>query len=242
MSKFIKSNNYHVVNNFPKDFSFFSKALSNIAFFILTTKTTNRQNLLTKEDQFSAKKVIQKGDIILAGDFSRISRFFTGKFFTHTLLYIGENNCIHATIDGVGTISFDKLFSEYDTLLIIRPNIKDNIEKTIENAVSFATQKIGLAYNFYFEHRYDRYICTQLINKSYRQSGFNLSVGPKRKREKGRFRIFSRIHRVIKADDFLKGDFKIIYTSKEIRKPNYFKGKKKGLAQSVLRSSLQTTQ
>ena len=242
MSKFIKSNNYHVVNNFPKDFSFFSRALSNIAFFILTTKTTNRQNLLTKEDQFSAKKVIQKGDIILAGDFSRISRFFTGKFFTHTLLYIGEDKCIHATIDGVGTILFDKLFSEYDTLLIMRPNIKHNASEVIDRVIAFAKEKIGTAYNFYFEYRHDRYICTQLIDKSYRQSGFNLSIGPKRKREKGRFRIFSRIHRVIKADDFLKGDFKIIYASKEMRKPDYFKGKKKGLVQSVLRSSLQATQ
>lgn len=221
MSKLIKSSNYHLVNNFPKDFSIFRRAISNIAFFILTTKITVRSNLLTKEDKILAKKVIKKGDVVLVGDFRRLFRFFTGDFFTHTLLYTGNDQCIHANVDGVSTTSFDKLFEEYDTLLIMRPKIKNNFRQTIENVIAVAYKKLGMAYNFYFEYRHDRYICTQLIESSFLESGFNLNIRDKYKSKKGRFAIFSRIRRIVKADDFLKGNFQIIYTSKAAKRQSH---------------------
>jgi len=238
MSKMIKSSNYHLVNNFPNNFSTFRRVLSNIAFFILTTKITGRQNRLTQEDFISAKEIAQKGDVILVGDFRRISRFFTGEFFTHSLLYAGNNKCIHANVDGVNTILFEKLFEEYDTLLIMRPKIKNNFNKTIDRVIASASNKIGLAYNFYFEHRHDRYICTQLIESSFQESGININIRAKHKTTEGRFRIFSRMRRIVKADDFLKGDFKILFVSKEIKKQEYFSGKKKSATQAILRANL----
>ncbi len=236
VSKIIKLSNYRLLNNFPKDFSIFRKALSNLVFFILNTKTTGRLNLLTKADFVSAKEIIQKGDVILVRDSSRVFRFFSGKYFSHALLYIGEDTCIHANIDGVNTILFEKLFEEYDSLLIIRANIKGDFKETINKAIEFAKRKIGLAYNFYFEHRQDRYICTQLIESSFLESGIDLKISSQCKNKKGRFRIFSRIRRVIKADDLLKGDFKVIYFSKEIREKSYYVAKKKG--QLILKANL----
>jgi len=221
MSKIIRSNNYHLVNNFPDNFSIFRRALSNIAFFILTTKITRRKNFLTQEDFILAKGIIQKGDVVLVGDFRRISSLFMGKFFTHTLLYVDKKKCIHANVDGVSTILFEKLFEEYDTLLIMRPQIKHNFNQTIDNVIAFASQKIGTAYNFYFEYRQDSYVCTQLIETSFQESGVNINIGAKRKAKENRFRIFSRIHRATRADDFLKGDFKILFVSKNIK--NKFK-------------------
>lgn len=237
ISKIIKSNNYHLVNNFPHNFSIFRRAFSNIAFFILTTKTTRRKNLLTQEDFISAKEVVQKGDVILVGDFRRISRFFTGKFFTHALLYADENKCIHANVDGVSTTLFEKLFEEYDTLLVMRPQIKQNFNQTINNVIAFASQQIGIAYNFYFEYRQDRYICTQLIETSFQKSGVSINIGDKHKTKENRFRIFSRIRRVIKADDFLKGDFEILFVSKEIKQQKNFVPKREQTATSTLRAS-----
>lgn len=199
--------------------------ISNIAFFILITKTTGRPSLLTKKDYVEAKKIVRKGDVILAGDFKRISSFFMGNLFTHSLLYADKNKCIHATADGVGTISFDKLFEEYDTLLIMRPNISHDYNKTIEKVISFAQRNIGAAYNFYFEYRQDRYVCTQLIETSFRESGVNLNISYKDGIKKNKFRVFSRIRNVVKADDFLAGDFKVLFASKEIKKPTRFSNK-----------------
>ncbi|HZJ40739.1 MAG TPA: YiiX/YebB-like N1pC/P60 family cysteine hydrolase [Candidatus Saccharimonadales bacterium] len=238
ISKIIRSNNYHLVNNFPNNFSIFGRALSNIAFFILTTKITRRKNFLTQDDFVLATKMLQKGDVILVGDFRRISSFFTGKFFTHALLYAGKNKCIHASVDGVNTILFEKLFEEYDTLLIMRPQIKHNFKQTINNVIACASKKIGMAYNFYFEYRQDRYICTQLIETSFQESGVSINIGTKHQTKENRFRIFSRIHRIIRADDFLKGDFKIFFVSKEIEKQEYFMGKEKRTTQPILRASL----
>lgn len=215
------------MSNFPKDFSILRKALSNIAFFILTTKTTTRQNFLSKDDLVAARKAVRKGDVILAGDFRRISRFFTGNLFTHALLYFDDNKCIHANIDGVSTISFDKLFEEYDTLLIMRPNIKSNFNQVIDKVIAFAYRKIGSAYNFYFEYRQDRYICTQLIETSFRESGVSLNIRSQESPKKDKFRFFSRVRRVVKADDLLNGDFEVIFASKGLEKKDYFLAKKK---------------
>lgn len=227
MLKLIKSSNYHRVKNFPKDFTLFSRILSNVVFFILTTKTSTRPNKLSKEDMSLSSNEIQKGDVILAGDFTRVSRFFTGKQFTHALLYVGKNKCIHATIDGVGTTSFKKLFKEYDTLLIMRPNIVYNYEQSIERVVALAKEKIGLSYNFHFESRDDRFICTQLIETVFCQAGFDLNIGKRPKLKSGPFHIISRMRNIVRADDLLKGDFRLVFGSKEVKKKEFFKQRKK---------------
>ncbi len=232
MTKIFRLNNYHRINNFPTRSPFFKRVLSQLVFIILVTKITLRKNYLEEEDYVLAEKLIKTGDLVLAGGFRAVSGLFMGKFFTHSLLYIGDGNCIHADADGVDTISFKELFSAYDTLIVLRPKIKENYEETVARAISFAQKQMGKPYDFYLEHRKDRYVCTQLINASFKEAGFDTGVGLKDEIRQNFLWIFWRIRKVVRADDFLRGEFETVFVSKslqekneEIKKINSNKGK-----------------
>jgi len=220
MTKIFRLHNYHRINNFPKRSPFIKRVLSQLVFIILVTKITLRKNYLEEDDYVVAKKLIQKGDLVLAGGFRAISGLFMGKFFTHSLLYIGGGDCIHADADGVDTISFKELFTVYDTLTILRPQIKENYEETIEKAIYFSQKQIGKPYDFYLEHRKDRYVCTQLINASFENAGFDTGVGIKDEIRQNFLWIFWRIRKVVRADDFLKGNFQTVFVSKSLKEKN----------------------
>ncbi|MEI7620195.1 MAG: YiiX/YebB-like N1pC/P60 family cysteine hydrolase [Candidatus Falkowbacteria bacterium] len=220
MTKIFRLNNYHRIDNFPKRSSIFKRMLSQALFAFLVTKVTMRQNHLEKDDELMAEKLIQKGDLVLAGGFRAISGIFMGKFFTHSLLYVGNGECIHADADGVDTIPFKELFTAYDTLTILRPQIKDNYEETIEKVIVFAHKQIGKPYDFLLEHRNDRYFCTQLINVSFEEAGFDTGVGIKDKIRQDFLWIFWRIRKVVRADDFLRGNFDTIFISKSLKEKN----------------------
>lgn len=179
-----------------------------------------RKNHLEEDDYLSAKELIQRGDLVLVGGFRAISGLFMGKFFTHSLLYVGQGECIHADADGVDTISFQELFSAYDTLIILRPKINDNYEETIDKVIDFAQKQMGKPYDFYLEHRHDRYFCTQLINDSFKDAGFDTGVGIKDEIRQNFLYIFWRIRRVVRADDFLRGNFSTIFISRSLKAKN----------------------
>lgn len=220
MTKIFRLNNYHRINNFPNRHSIFKKILSQAVFIVLVTKLTMRKNHLEEEDCLKAEKMIQRGDLVLAGGFRSISGLFMGKFFTHSLLYVGNGECIHADADGVDTISFKELFTAYDTLTILRPKIKDDYENSIDKVVEFARQQMGKPYDFYLEQRSDRYFCTQLINNSFASVGFDTGVGIKEEIRQDFLWLFWRIRRVVKADDFLRGNFEVIFISKSLDEKN----------------------
>jgi hypothetical protein len=220
MIKIFKLNKYHRINNFPKRSSFFKRVLSQALFIFLVTKVTMRKNHLEEDDYLSAKELIQRGDLVLVGGFRAISGLFMGKFFTHSLLYVGQGECIHADADGVDTISFQELFSAYDTLIILRPKINDNYEETIDKVIDFAQKQMGKPYDFYLEHRHDRYFCTQLINDSFKDAGFDTGVGIKDEIRQNFLYIFWRIRRVVRADDFLRGNFSTIFISRSLKAKN----------------------
>lgn len=220
MNKIVKLNNYHLIDNFPKYLSLFKRILSQLLFVILVTKITLRKNHLEEEDYLLAIKAIKAGDVILVGGFRAISGLFMGKFFTHSLLYIGAGECIHADADGVDTIPLKELFTAYDTLIILRPQIITNGEEIIQATINFANNQIGKPYDFYLEHRHDRFFCTQLINVAFEHAGFDTGVGLKEKLRQDFLWIFWRIRKVVRADDFLKGNFETIYISKSLKAKN----------------------
>lgn len=220
MTKIFRLNAYHRINNFPKRISIFKRILSQFIFAFLVTKITLRKNHLEEVDYLLADKLIQKGDLILVGGFRAVSGLFMGKFFTHSLLYIGEGDCIHADADGVDTISFAELFMAYDTLIILRPKIKENYTETINQAINFAQKQIGKPYDFYLEHRHDRYVCTQLINVSFKNAGFDTGVGIRDEIRQNFLWIFWRIRKVVRADDFLRGNFETIFVSQSLKEKN----------------------
>ena len=220
MSKLLRLNSHHLINNFPKGSPFLKRVVQQAVFLLMVTKVTLRKNYLTASDLTEARDTIRKGDVILAGGFRSVSGLFLGKFFTHSLLYIGEGECIHADADGVDTISFKELFAAYDTLTIMRPQIKENYEETIEKAIYFSQKQIGKPYDFYLEHRKDRYVCTQLINASFENAGFDTGVGIKDEIRQNFLWIFWRIRKVVRADDFLKGNFQTVFVSKSLKEKN----------------------
>ena len=139
-------------------------------------------------------KLIKKGDIVLVGDFKPLSGLFMGKYFTHSLLYIGSNKCIHAGVTtGVRKILFKKIFKQYDTCMILRPNIKNYYNQVIEEAIEFAQRQIGKPFDFFLEDNDDSYFCTNLINCSFSSAGFDTGIY-NNKKKKG-FISLSYMHR-----------------------------------------------
>jgi hypothetical protein len=217
MSKLEELDNYHLISNFPKNLSLFRRFLSQLAFLLLATKVTKRKNRLTVVDYRQASEIIEKGDVILAGGFRSVSGLFLGKLFTHILLYQGEGQCIHASADGVDTVGLDELFDSYDNLAILRPRINDDAatEKMIEVALSFAQEQIGKPYDFYFKHTSDRYYCTFLIDTAFSRAGFDTGLKIEYRRKKPF--LFARIHKALKADDFLHGNFHQVFISDSLK-------------------------
>jgi hypothetical protein len=218
--KIVRLNKYHLIRNFPKRFSYFKRILGNIIFFILVTKVTLRKNHLAIADYLAAKDLIKAGDVILAGGFRSVSHFFMGKFFTHSLLYAGGGECIHASADGVDTITLEELFTEYDTLIILRPEISSEAGKIVGQVVDFARSQIGKPFDFYLEHHNDSYFCTQLVKKSFDAAGFDVGVGVQPKIRQDFLWIFWRIRRALRADDFLRGNFTKIFISEGLKEKN----------------------
>lgn len=221
MSKIVKLNKYHRLKNLPKQDSRFRKILSHLIFFFLITRVTPRKNRLTVKDYLKSQEVIKRGDVILVGNFRTISRFFMGKFFTHSLLYTGNGECVHADADGVDTLDFKELFDQYDTMMILRPKINDSFEEKVNKAVMFARKQIGKPYDFYLENYDDRYFCTMLINESFASADFKTGVDTPIANRRDFFWVFWRIKNVLKADDFLKGNFEKIFISKSVEKENF---------------------
>ena len=215
MSKLIRLNSHHLINNFPEGSSLLKKTLGRLAFLLLVTKVIPRKNYLTSDDYQEALGVIKRGDIILAGGFRTVSRFFLGKLFTHSLLYQGNGECIHADADGVDTVGFDELFNEYDNLAILRPDIDGDAGDIIEKALAFANDQTGKPYDFYFEQISDRHYCTALINTAFSQAGFD--TGLKINKDPKRPILIKRLRRAVKAESFLYGNFRLTFISRSLQ-------------------------
>jgi len=211
----LRLNSHHLINNFPEGSSFFKRVFGQLAFLFMVTKVTPRKNHLTEADYHQALSTIKKGDVILVGGFRSISGFFLGKLFTHSLLYQGDGECVHASVDGVDTVGLSELFNEYDSLAILRPKIGDVEEKVIEKALTFAREQLGKPYDFYFEHVSDRHYCTLLINTAFSQAGFDAGLNVEERVKRPLLVI--RLHRVVKADRFLRGNFRLAFLSESLK-------------------------
>jgi uncharacterized protein YycO len=215
MSQALKLHSHHIINNFPKDSSFFKRLISQLAFLIMVTKVVRRKNYLNQTDYQEATPLIKKGDVILVGGFRSVSGIFLGKLFTHSLLYKGDGECIDASIDGVDTARFVDLFDEYDNLAILRPRIIENIDLIINKTIEYATEQLGKPYDFFFENINDRHYCTLLINTAFSRAGFD--TGVKFRKTATRPSLLTRLRKVTKASSFLYGNFDLIYLSGSLK-------------------------
>lgn len=191
--------------------------ISKILIAIFSMKLTFRSNQLRRSDYLKAKKLIEKGDLILVGDFKSVSGLFIGDFFTHTLLYIGKGKCIHAEPKGVKKILFKDIFKKYDTFSILRPDIGKDRDKVIAKTIRFARRQLGKPYDLFLEGSNYGYFCTNLINCSFEYAGFDTGVGLKDVFNKESHSVSWRIKNTTRADHFLRANFFKIFVSQSLR-------------------------
>lgn len=199
-----------------KFYSSVKASLAKLLFGIFSIKISWRKNNLSQQDYLLSKKIIKTGDLVLVGNFKEISGLFIGKYFTHSLLYIGAGECVHAGKDGVRKILFEDIFSKYDTCMILRPNIGKDYNRVVFKAVKFAKKQIGKPYDIFLEADGRGYFCTHLINISFLNAGFDTGILNRVEAKRGLFHIFSRIKRAPRADQFLGANFSKVFVSCDI--------------------------
>lgn len=182
---------YHIIRNFPKGYPLWKKAVANILFFFGKTIIYRRKNKLTEKDFKKAIKVIKRGDVVLVGGLRRFSHFFIGNKVTHSLLYVGDNNLVHSIVDGVEKVCLKEIFSEYDTMIILRPMAN---EKVMDKVIKYAEKQIGKPYDFEFKEDGEKFYCAELIKTSFEKAGFEIR-NPKK---------------IIYPIDFIANDFKMV--------------------------------
>lgn len=200
--------------NQPLGLETFKFLFSKFLYIFFNIRVKYRKNYLNTNDLRKTKEIIKRGDLILVGDFKTISGLFMGKYFTHSLLYIGKGKCIHASGKGVQKILLKKVFKIYDTLTILRPEKEYDSKETVEKCIKFAKKQVGKRYDYFLKNSEDKFYCTNLVNLSFKRAGFNTGVNTNRKS----YWLINRLKRAFKADYFLQANFRIIHSLNIINK------------------------
>lgn len=143
-------------------------------FFVGRTVIHDRKNFLTNADFLAAKKLLKRGDIVLVGGLRRLSSIFISGPLTHCLIFIGENNFIHSVADGVEPATFDQVFAEYDTMLILR--LDHGNKSQIDKMIAFAKKQIGKPYDYDMVHDDSKFYCSELLYFAFHHAGLNLEI------------------------------------------------------------------
>lgn len=212
---------YHLITNFPKHYPFYKKIMANLIYFLTGIIIHPRKNLLSHKDLIKAKLVLRKGDIALLGNLRETSSIFIHGSVTHTALYMGYRKFIHAIGDGVEYVSLHHLFTEYDTMVLLRlPKKTKWRKKTIGVAIAYAKEQLGKPYDFDFTKGVDKIFCTELVNESYQHAGHNTNL-----RTIGRIKTFeekilnylSNASRALRPEQFMESNFDIVFLSHNLK-------------------------
>ena len=171
---------HHIIHNFPQGYPFWKKALANVLFFVFGTVIHHRKNLLNHSDCFWATQKLRKGDVVLVGGLRRLSSMVIGDVVTHAMLYAGRRAFIHAVADGVEEDSLHTVFSEYDTIVILRVKRVHSVD--IQKVIQFARLQIGKPYNFEFNSQKGKFYCTELVYDAFRFAKVNIGLSLRKKR------------------------------------------------------------
>jgi hypothetical protein len=222
---------YHIINNFPKKYPFHKKILSNIIFFFTGIIIHPRKNELTHKDLIKARLSLKRGDIILTGNLRTLLHSLIQEPVTHSSLYVGNLRFIHSMAEGVQYISLYKLFTDYDTLVILRlPKTVKKKKKIIRKTLKFAKTQFGKPYDFDFKQSPHSFFCTQLVNEAFKHAGYNtglLSIKMSKKIPKKLKKHINGVVDALSPVDFLNGKFEVVYLSHNLeyknKKLNYLK-------------------
>lgn len=105
-------------------------------------------------------KTLQPGDILARGYRDYLDgKFIPGKY-SHTGVYIGNGEIIHAVAEGVSECSLID-FCRCDRLAVIKPRAYQ------EEAIAFLKRNLGKPYDFNFESENEAFYCHELCANAY---------------------------------------------------------------------------
>lgn len=197
---------HHIIRNFPPRYPVWKKIWANCLFFFGGMVIHRRKNLLTNLDCIRATNTLQKGDVVLVGGLRRVSSMFIGNVVTHAMLYAGHRLFVHSVADGVETDNLHSVFSEYDTMIILRPRRAS--QEKIRWALEYAFAQVGKPYDFEFKGSKGKFYCTKLIADAWKFARFNIGIRPA---------DFRGLHRTLQPIQFLEGNFDTVYLSHNLQ-------------------------
>ena len=215
---------WNIITNFPKNYPLHKKIWANFIYLISGIVIHPRKNFLTKKDMLKTMLHLKKGDILLLGNLREYSATIIKSPLTHATIYIGHKKVIHALGNGITISPLHHLFTEYDTLAILRI-LKEtkHKRKIIKQAITYAKNQLGKPYDFDFNKKHDSFFCTQLINDAYKSTSYNTNLKDIKKPKNISTKIKEEITGAINAlepTDFLKGNFKLIFLSHNLKLEN----------------------
>jgi hypothetical protein len=212
---------FHFIQNFPRNYPFYKRIFAHFVYFITGIIVHVRKNLLTHEDLIKARLELRKGDIVLLGNLREISSLFIKGTVTHAALYVGRKKFVHAIGDGVGYASLHHLFTEYDTLVILRlPKRIKKRRRIVKKAIAYAKEQIGKPYDYEFSKDEDKFFCTELVNAAYKHAGHITklaTVGKFHGFLEGLVKRISLAPKALLPEKFLQGNFRVVFVSHNLK-------------------------
>jgi hypothetical protein len=211
----------HWITNFPKHYPFYKKVFANSIYFLTGIIVHARKNLLTHKDLIKVRVKLRKGDIVLLGNLRETSSFFIKGAVTHSALYLGNKELIHAVGDGVQYVSLHHIFTEYDTMVVLRlPHQIKGRSNIIRDAIKYAKTQLGKPYDFEFSKGIDKIFCTELINESFKHAGHNTHlrvVSRAKSFEEKIMKFISTASLALRPEQFLESNFDVIFISHNLK-------------------------
>ncbi len=180
-----------------------------------------RKNLLSHKDLLGARVILRKGDIALLGNLRETSALFIKGKVTHTTIYVGHRQFIHAVGDGVEFVSLHHLMTEYDTMVVLRlPKSTPWRRSTVKKAISYAKEQLGKPYDFDFKRGVNKIFCTELVNEAYRHAGHDtkLRTFSRVKNFEDKIKRFiSNAAMALRPEQFMESNFDIVFISHNLK-------------------------
>lgn len=148
---------------------------------------------------------LQPGDIVVRGYVHYADGYFIPGIYSHSGLYVGNNNVIHSTAEGVNRVDILD-FLQCDRCAVIRPACEDKASH-ITKAIERAHEYLGTPYDFAFTEGDDAFYCHEFTAACYKE----LRIEKKIARLSGLLKWIKKKEPVFLAESFMTSpDFKVI--------------------------------
>ena len=213
--------NAHWITNFPPSYPLHKKIIANLIYFLTGIVIHPRKNLLNHQDLLQARIKLRRGDIVLLGNLRETSAYFIQGAVTHAAFYLGRRLFIHAAGDGVTYVSLHRIFTDYDTMALLRLPSSVAERKTIINqALAYAQGQLGRPYDFEFTKGLGKIFCTELINESFKHAGHDTCLKtfqPAKSFEERILKLITRASLALRPEKFLESNFELVFLSHNLR-------------------------